>query len=39
MRKVFLDASVLIAGSASSTGASRAVLLEVLYGRFGNSGR
>ena len=34
MRKVFLDASVLIAGSASSTGASRAVLLLAEVGLF-----
>ncbi|MGF1518646.1 MAG: putative toxin-antitoxin system toxin component, PIN family [Nodosilinea sp.] len=34
MRKVFLDASVIIAGAASSTGASRAVLMLAEVGLF-----
>jgi predicted nucleic acid-binding protein len=34
MRRVFLDASVIIAGAASSTGASRAVLMLAEVGLF-----
>jgi predicted nucleic acid-binding protein len=34
MRRIFIDSSVIIAGSASSTGASRAVLLLAEIGLF-----